>query len=89
MKSKQNTFAEFERLADLKLDAEDSMSTEKRLLRCFACDRPLGPTGPYAVVRVCQETTMVYVGRECLTRIRTAGPAGYQPPLGGPRLCSK
>jgi hypothetical protein len=51
--------------------------------KCFACDRRLGKTP--ALVDTGEDQT-VYVGRECFKAIRAAGPAGYQPPTGGPRL---
>ena len=51
--------------------------------RCFACDRKLGQN-PYPADT--RDAQWVYVGTECYKRIKAAGDAGYQPPLGGPRL---
>ena len=50
---------------------------------CFACDKPLHGNPTLADTR---DGQTVYVGPECLRRIRAAGEAGYQPPRGGPRL---
>lgn len=52
--------------------------------RCFACDKRLGNTPRLAVTEDGQQ--LVYVGSECFKAISAAGKAGYQPPLGGPRL---
>lgn len=56
--------------------------------RCFACDRKLGKS-PAAVTT--KETNggrllQVMVGRECFKHVEQAGPSGWQPPAGGPRL---
>jgi hypothetical protein len=51
--------------------------------RCFACNRKLGKHPQLADTRDAQ---LVHVGRECIKKIIAAGEAGYQPPLGGPRL---
>ena len=50
---------------------------------CFACARRLG-THPHMVE--CMDEQTVYVGSECFKKITQAGRAGYQPPLGGPKL---
>ena len=50
--------------------------------KCFACDRT---TDRPHLVR-CRDEQTVFVGRDCFARVRTAGPEGYQPPLGGPPL---
>lgn len=51
---------------------------------CFACGRPMrGKSYPAQVER---EDTVVHVGPDCASHIKAAGNAGYQPPLGGPRL---
>ncbi len=54
-----------------------------RTTRCYACDRRLGKTPTLVDTRDAQ---LVYVGSECARLVRAAGEAGYQPPLGGPRL---
>lgn len=51
--------------------------------KCFACDRPLGTKPAMAVTSDGQH---VFVGLECFRQIVNSGDAGYQPPLGGPRL---
>lgn len=51
--------------------------------KCFACDRKLGRNPRRADTR---EDQWVFVGSECYKLIRVAGEAGWQPPLGGPRL---
>ena len=50
--------------------------------RCFACDRPTKKP----VIVDTRDAQLVYVGRCCAARVLAAGEAGYQPPLGGPRL---
>jgi hypothetical protein len=52
--------------------------------RCFACGRTLGNRPQ--LVRVQDEHTRVYVGRECAQLVLQAGAVGWQPPRGGPRL---
>lgn len=55
---------------------------------CFACGRRLAR--PEFVFL--SDTTSggrhyeVHVGPECFEHVKSAGPSGYQPPLGGPRL---
>lgn len=52
--------------------------------RCFACDRIIRDQKPkMADTRDGQE---VFVGKDCLEKILSAGEAGYQPPTGGPKL---
>ncbi len=51
--------------------------------KCFACGRKLGKN-PHRVDT--HEDQQPFVGRECFKLIKAAGEAGYQPPLGGPRL---
>lgn len=51
--------------------------------RCFACNRTLGKRPAVVDTR---DGQTVFVGRECFKLIKAAGEAGYQPPLGGPRL---
>lgn len=50
---------------------------------CFACGRPLNGLPLRADTR---DDQVVYVGPDCFRKIQSAGPNGYQPPLGGPRL---
>jgi hypothetical protein len=38
------------------------------------------------LVQVKDESQTAYVGPDCYKKIKAAGAAGYQPPLGGPRL---
>ncbi len=51
--------------------------------RCFACDRALGKNPKLVDTR---DDQTVYVGRECYKLVVAAGEAGYQPPIGGPKL---
>jgi len=51
--------------------------------RCFACDKPLGKA-PQIVG--CKDDQTVHVGSDCYSKIKSAGPDGFQPPKGGPRL---
>ena len=53
--------------------------------KCFACDRPLYQHGHRLRVDT-RDSQIVFVGRGCFEKIKAAGDAGYQPPLGGPRL---
>ena len=50
---------------------------------CFACGKRLSDNPYLADTR---DDQIVYIGSECYKRVRIAGEAGYQPPLGGPRL---
>lgn len=52
-----------------------------RYMRCFSCGRTTGKNPHRAVTSDLAQ--IVYVGSECYKLI---GDAGYQPPLGGPRL---
>ena len=56
------------------------------LLRCYACNRPVGQKSHLAIVKGESPDYPYYVGRECYKLIQAAGPTGYQPPLGGPIL---
>lgn len=51
--------------------------------RCFACGRPVTLRGCRCVTADGQR---VEVGNNCYKLVRAAGDAGYQPPLGGPRI---
>ncbi len=53
--------------------------------KCFACDRPLKSDADrhHADTR---DGQIVFIGSECLKKIRAAEDDGYQPPKGGPRL---
>lgn len=50
--------------------------------RCYACDKLRSRRNRIFT----SDGQMQYVGAECFKKIRKAGQAGYQPPLGGPRL---
>lgn len=52
--------------------------------RCFACDRLIRSKRPHRADT--RDGQWVFVGAECFKLIQAAGPAGYQPPRGGPRL---
>jgi hypothetical protein len=52
--------------------------------QCYACGKPR-KSELCRVVR-CSDEQTVFVGPECFRRIKRSGEAGYQPPLGGPRL---
>jgi hypothetical protein len=52
--------------------------------KCFACNRPI--LARPCLVQVKDESQTAYVGPDCYKKIKAAGAAGYQPPLGGPRL---
>lgn len=51
--------------------------------RCFACGRKTGRNPRRADTR---DDQVVLIGSECYKLIRAAGEAGWQPPMGGPRL---
>lgn len=53
--------------------------------RCFACNRPLKKAIRLVTTNDGQR---VNVGWDCAEKIDRASKAGYQPPLGGPRLYS-
>lgn len=53
--------------------------------RCFACDRLLSTRKPPVRVDTRDDQT-VYVGPECAKHVLKAGPDGWQPPKGGPKL---
>lgn len=50
--------------------------------RCYACDHLLGKAIRVETI----DGQSVYVGPDCYLKIADAGPVGYQPSLGGPRL---
>jgi hypothetical protein len=52
--------------------------------KCFACDKPMR-SGQYAVADT-RDDQLVWVGPDCLRKIKASGENGYQPPMGGPRL---
>lgn len=62
----------------------DSYPPDAPRERCFACGRLIRRTNPHRVDTRDDQT--VYVGPECYRLVMNAGDAGYQPPLGGPRL---
>lgn len=51
--------------------------------KCFACGKAMRSWGTMVDTK---EDQAPYVGPECAKKIKRAGPKGYQPPLGGPRL---
>lgn len=51
--------------------------------KCFACDKKLKGRGYLIDTR---DNQTAVVGPGCFKKIRESGEAGYQPPLGGPRL---
>jgi hypothetical protein len=52
--------------------------------RCFACGRLIQRPDPHRADT--RDDQIVFVGPECYRMVVAAGEAGYQPPLGGPRL---
>jgi len=64
------------------MNKPDAVSHTDMPMRCFACNRVL-KTG-YQVS--CADDQKPVVGSECWNKIAQAGDAGWQPPLGGPRL---
>lgn len=59
---------------------------EQEREKCFACNRHIIADKQTAMTGDGQS---VYVGPDCYRKIEQAGAAGYQPPLGGPRLFRK
>lgn len=61
--------------------------------KCFACGRKFRENSWGHIVFHPEALTIdgqrVFVGHDCYQRIDAAGPSGYQPPLGGPRLFSE
>lgn len=57
----------------------------ERLERCFACNKPLAKAKAGCLVDTRDGQTAL-VGPDCFKRVQRSGDAGYQPPLGGPRL---
>jgi len=53
-------------------------------MKCFACDKKL-VVREWRIVDT-RDGQTVYVGPDCLVKIKKAGESGYQPPKGGPRL---
>ena len=51
--------------------------------KCFACDKKLKK---HREAQVIGESTIVWVGLDCYSKIKRAGYEGWQPPKGGPRL---
>lgn len=51
--------------------------------KCFSCNKPLHRA---RIIAVTTDGQTVYVGPDCYRKIIEAGTAGYQPPLGGPKL---
>jgi hypothetical protein len=49
--------------------------------KCFACNNKRA-----SHAAVTSDGQHVFVGSECIKKIRAAGTVGYQPPLGGPVL---
>lgn len=65
------------------IPASDWIEAERRATeKCFACDRALASRREARTT----DGQRVYVGPDCFARIKRAGPDGYQPPKGGPRL---
>lgn len=58
--------------------------------KCYACARPFRRNSHDRIVFHPQALTSdgqrQFVGFDCMKKIQAAGAAGYQPPLGGPRL---
>lgn len=52
--------------------------------KCYACNRVLKK--PHAVYTADDGGQRQFVGPECFQHVLAAGDAGYEPPLGGPRL---
>lgn len=50
--------------------------------KCFVCGRPLRNK----TLVDTRDGQLVYVGPDCAKHVEDAGEAGYQPPLGGPKL---
>lgn len=52
---------------------------------CFACGRRLKARQREYLVDT-RDSQVVFVGADCFKRVKEAGSAEWQPPLGGPRL---
>lgn len=52
--------------------------------KCFACGKAF--RDGKKLLADTREDQKVFVGSACMKKIIRAGEAGYQPPLGGPRL---
>ncbi len=56
--------------------------------KCYACGRAFRLGRADFLTVLTSDGQAVYVGDDCWKRITASGTAGYQPPLGGPRLYS-
>jgi hypothetical protein len=58
--------------------------------KCYACGRPFRRNSHGLIVFHPEALTIdgqrQFVGADCMKRITAAGPAGFQPERGGPRL---
>lgn len=67
------------------IESNRPLSSASNTETCFACEKSLA-----GIVKPYQATTsdgqLVYVGRDCFSKIRMWGKAGYSPPKGGPKL---
>lgn len=52
--------------------------------RCFCCGKAM--RAGRATTVYCDDDQAPWVGVDCARKVEAAGPAGYQPPQGGPRL---
>lgn len=52
--------------------------------KCFACGRKLAGRRGFLIDT--RDDQLEFVGPECVKNVQAAGPDGYQPPAGGPRL---
>lgn len=65
----------------------DYPSSNLQTYECYACgQRFRNPDNWHDVFLQDDGHRSVMVGPECFTRVLKAGPAGYAPPRGGPRL---
>ncbi len=55
---------------------------------CYSCGKPM-KSERFTVYTADDGGQIQYVGPECFRKIKAAGSAGFQPPLGGPRLYIK
>lgn len=53
---------------------------------CYACGRRLRPGPPREAYLEDDDHRPVFVGPDCLRKVRSAPADGYRPPRGGPRL---
>lgn len=54
--------------------------------KCYACARPFGGRRHDYPWVLTIDGQRQFVGNDCFKKVAKAGAAGYQPPLGGPRL---